>query len=189
MDATDVLYYDLAENEEISPERLDFIRREAVFVKAKEAAFRYASYQPRTESEIRARLAEDCPEDMIEQAVALLKEYNYVDDKAYARDFLRRELTAKHNGLARARFELRRKGVEDSVIDEAVAELGLDEDDEAEAALSALGAKLRGADFPEERKEKMRLYGFLARKGFSGSVIREAFERCGTDADEGYEDD
>jgi len=189
MDGVDILYYNLEENAEISRERLDCLNREVVFEKAKDAALRYVGFQARSEKEVRDKLAEDYPDEVIERVAELLKSYSYLDDKAYARDFLERKVAGAHNGLAKVRWELRQRGVDDSVVDEAVSEMGLGGDDEAAAALSALEGRLRGAEFPEDRKERNRLYGYLARRGFSGGVIREVFERMGADGEdgEGYE--
>ncbi|MCL2351794.1 MAG: recombination regulator RecX [Firmicutes bacterium] len=191
MDEADALGFGLAENEEISKERLDHILREAVLAGAKNEALRLVALRARTEAEIRGRLSGDYPAGVVVRVVKFLKSYGYIDDRAYARDFLEYGRGGRHFGLARIRFELRRRGVADGVIDEAVSGLKADGDGETEAALAALESRLRGAEFPQGRKERNRLRGYLARKGFSGETIREVFERMGAepDGEDGDEDE
>jgi regulatory protein len=99
----------------------------------------------------------------------------FIDDEAYARSFVRSKTAGA--GLARFRLkqELGRQGVERAVADEAIAEVFEEEAIDEVAAATALAAKrarsLRGADPQSQRR---RLYSYLARRGYSPSVIAEA---------------
>ena len=84
-------------------------------------------------------------------------------------------------GLARFRLkqELGRQGVDRAIADEAIAEVFEEESVDEVATATALAAKrvrsLRGADAQSQRR---RLYAFLARRGYSPSVISTAIEQA-----------
>jgi regulatory protein len=73
-------------------------------------------------------------------------------------------------GLARRALqqELRRKGIDDEVAQEALD--GIDDDSEVEAARMLVRAKLRSVRSLEPDVALRRLVGMLARKGHSSSV-------------------
>ena len=118
-------------------------------------------------------------------AVERLSSEGFINDDTYARSFVR----SKSGGAGLARFrlkqELGRQGVERAVAEEAIAEVfdeeGIDEVDTATALAMKRARSLRGAD-PQSRRR--RLYSFLARRGYSPSVIAAALaEAAGGDAD------
>ena len=92
-------------------------------------------------------------------------------------------------GLARRALaqELRRKGIDDEVVREALDEV--DPDDEVEAARMLVRAKLRSVRSLERDKAVRRLVGMLARKGHSSSVAyRVVREELGDqDEDAGFD--
>ena len=68
--------------------------------------------------------------------------------------------------------ELRKRGLDDVVIDEALGEFDRDaEYDNALEIALARAQRLRGVGY---EAAKRRLYGYLARRGFSGEVVGRA---------------
>ncbi len=101
--------------------------------------------------------------------------------------FARMWVESRHAGRGLARkalaHELRRRGVADSLVDEAVDRLPAAEE---EATARALVAKrLRSTRGLEPRTRTRRLVGMLARKGYpealAARVVREALESEGVD--------
>ena len=117
------------------------------------------------------------PAEFARLAVERLVSEGFVDDEAYARSFVRSKSAGA--GLARFRLkqELGRQGVERAIADEAIDRVFEDEAIDEVATATALAAKrarsLRGADPQSQRR---RLYSFLARRGYSPSIISTAME-------------
>lgn len=122
-----------------------------------------------------------------EIATALLdrfEEVGLVDDGAFARSWVSQRHQSK--GLSRRILaqELRRKGVDDEVAEEALGEL--DPAEEEAAARDLVRKKLRSMQRLEDQVATRRLVGMLARKGYAPGlafgVVREELRRAGREA-------
>ncbi len=123
----------------------------------------------RTRSELATKLASrNVPGDVATRLLDRFEEVGLVDDAAFAREWVEQRQSGK--GLARRALaqELRRKGIEDDVANEALDEV--DEDDEVESARRLVRAKLRTTRSLDRDRAVRRLVGMLARKGHSSSV-------------------
>ena len=112
-------------------------------------------------------------------AVRRLMELGYLDDEGYARD-LAASLTRRGYGARRVRQTLIAKGVDAETADEAIPE----DQDAAAAQIERWLSKLYKGK-PLDAKEKSRLYGALARRGFDGEAIRRGLRNL----QNGFEDD
>jgi len=140
------------------------------FTQAKEKALRYLGYRARTRKEITGKL-EEYPEEIVNEVLAMLEEYGYVDDLKFAEEYADARVRNKGYGKLRLRQELREKGVDPLAIDTVLSEL---EFDEVESAVEKLRRKASGS---LTEKEKKRYSGYLERQGFGYDVIRQAFKR------------
>ena len=118
--------------------------------------------------------------DAIEKALDFLKKYSYIDDEAYARDYIERSLRNRAVGRHRIRAGLLQKGVAREIIEGAISEAGEGMDDieygkGLELALKKLSS-LAGKDNCGQK-----LYAFLSRRGFSAAVIRKIFRKLKID--------
>lgn len=132
---------------------------------------------PRTQKELRdAMTKKGVPVEMAEDVLAKLAEYNYVNDNQFADNFVRARHVNQRKGAAVIRQELRRKGVEDDVVAEALEQIT--EESEHEAATALVARKLASTQSLEPAKRVNRLVGMLARKGYppglAYQVVREA---------------
>lgn len=120
-----------------------------------------------------------------EEAEAVLDRYTEVgllDDVAYADAAVRSGHA--HRGLGRRalRAELRRKGVDEDVAQQAIAAVG--PEDEERRARELVRRKLRTASGRDEVTMVRRLAGMLARKGYAeGLAIRVAREELRADGE------
>ncbi len=135
---------------------------------AAEAAMRKLSARMRTEWEIRDFLRSAAyPAEEIEAAIAELKDYAYLDDERYCREYF---LYAKARGKADARIvrELAQKGISAetarNVIEDLRAEAAGDDDAAADdrAAAIAVGCKMLRNQWDDGKPVDDR---FLARVG------------------------
>ena len=139
---------------------------------AKRYAFRLLGYRGRSERELRERLGKKgFPEEEISRTLADLKRSGFIDDAALAGHLRRQALEQKHLGYAAARQFMRRRGLPRDVVDDA---LGYDEETELVNARKLLDKKCRTMGNYLTEKDRKRLYDFLARRGFAGSVIGKA---------------
>jgi regulatory protein len=90
---------------------------------AVDRAARFLAYRPRSTKEIHKHLADkDTSEAVIEAALRRLEHMGYLDDRAFARYWVENRDTFKPRSPRALRYELRQKGVTDSVIDEVLDE-------------------------------------------------------------------
>jgi regulatory protein len=156
--------------------------------RARDVALGFLAYRPRSRGEVRRRLKTAAfPPAVIEACLDRLAADGLLDDGAFAAAFVRDRLRLKPKGPARLRDELRKRGVDGTVVETAIrdglAEAG--QTDESIAVSVALrwlngrGAREREAlasgRFGEARDAALhRLIGFLRRRGFGGEAVRSA---------------
>lgn len=120
------------------------------------------------------------PEEIASRLLDRFEEVGLIDDEAFARDWIAQRQSGR--GLARRALaqELRRKGIDDGVAREALAEVG--NEDEVEAARMLVRRKLRSVRSLDEQVAVRRLVGMLARKGHSSGVAYQVVrEELGAD--------
>ena len=146
---------------------------------ARTIALRMLERQPRTRLELaRAMARRGVPADVAAAVLDRFTEVGLVDDEAFAQAWV--ESRHRGRGLAKRALsaELRRRGVEESVLAEAVAHVT--DDDERAAARALVERKLRSMTSLPRDVQLRRLSGMLARKGFGSgvamSVVREVLD-------------
>jgi regulatory protein len=138
-----------------------------------DAAFRYLSYRPRSEAELRQRLKRrGFDSSSIERALILLKEQGLVDDVAFARFWKENRDSFSPRGRKMLESELKLKGVDPEIIVETLA--GLDEES---SAYEAARKKVKGGVGSDYFTFCRRLIAFLRRRGFSYEVARHTVNR------------
>jgi regulatory protein len=144
--------------------------------KAMLAAARLLDARPRSTAEVRLRLRrKEFPPEVIEQAVERLVDLGLLDDAAFSRYWVDNRQSFRPRGRLALRDELRRKGVDRTTIEQAIAEADAEGEPDAEAARAeqvARNALRRYADSPDRATFQRRLGGLLQRRGFSLDVIR-----------------
>lgn len=173
----DILFYKLKINEEITEEKLNMILENLVYIKAREHAFKFLSFKARTEKELFQKLKEKEYSDIVcQNVIDELKKYKYIDDLAYAQNFLKEKLNYKGVGTQKIKYLLAQKGVKREVIDELFYEDDF-YDEQLNKAIELINIKTRRIDILEMTdKEKKKIYDFLIRRGYTYSTINEAFK-------------
>lgn len=142
--------------------------------RAMHAALRLLDARPRSTAEVRLRLQRKAfSPQAIEQAISRLSELGLLDDAAFSRYLIENRQSFRPRGVRALRDELRRKGVERTTIETAIAAYAGDETDEAARALAIARAALhRYTGSPDRATFQRRLGGFLQRRGFQLDTIR-----------------
>jgi regulatory protein len=139
----------------------------------------------RTRSELAEKLRKrNVPQDIATRLLDRFEEVGLIDDAAFAQDWIAQRQSGR--GLAKRALaaELKRKGLDDVVAQEALSEI--DRDAEDDAAREQVRRKLRSMKGLEPEKATRRLVGMLARKGHSPGaayrIVREELEAAGLGA-------
>lgn len=153
---------------------------------ARAICLRLLTGSPRTRKQLADALAKrGIPAEVAEEVLARFEDVGLIDDAAFAGAWVE----SRHHGRGLARRalarELRTKGVDSAVIDEAVGQL--DSEQEERTARELVERKLRATRGLDREKRLRRLAGMLARKGYAEGltlrVVRRALEEEGEEAE------
>lgn len=158
--------YNIKVDEEISQDTYQEIMTEVILKRCKIRAMNILIKYDKTEKQIRDKLAQGFyPEEVIEDTIAYMKSYGYIDDGRYVSNYLirnksfksRKQIFAKLSAVGITKENIRR------VVDEM-------ENNEAEAIKKIVQKKkfdINTATFDERRK----MYQLLLRRGFEYADI------------------
>lgn len=156
----------------LTADEIDDLQTRATRETAKQLAINYLAQRPRSSREIARYLHDKAFEqDVIDDVVARLTELALIDDAAFARYWVEQRESFKPRGRTALSYELRQKGVPRDIIEAAVDDV--DEIDSARQAAAARADRL--AHLPQEQFYA-RLGGFLQRRGFGYSVVRQVLD-------------
>ncbi len=164
--------------QELSEEKIEQLQAEDAKERAFQQAMLFLSYRARSESEIRQNLRKhEIPEPVIEQTLDRLRQNGLANDNQFADAWVENRSTFRPRSRRMMAMELRQKGLNDEAVSSAVANV----DDEAlayEAAQKKV-ARYKTLEWNEFRK---KISDFLARRGFSYSVIAPIVTRLWNEA-------
>lgn len=166
--------FQIAEGQELKEEHYRCIMEEILPKRAKARCMNLLQSKDYTQKQLEDKLKMgEYPQQCIDEAIAYVKSYGYIDDRNYARSFIEYRLESRSRNRIEA--DLMRKGISKEVIREAfgeLEELGVSQDETA--MVSALLEKKRYQAGTATREEKQRMYGFLCRRGFSPDIVIKA---------------
>ena len=122
----------------------------------------------------KALLGRDIAGEIVQEELDRLERVGLIDDAALAESFVRVQHERKGLGRSALTVELRRRHIGQQCIDDALEQIG-DDDEQSRATELAVrrAPQLRSLD---GETAKRRLTGFLMRKGYSGSIVRVAVD-------------
>lgn len=177
----DLRHYRLEEGAEIKEEIFLDIRNEVVLRRAKKKAITCLERMDRTELEVRNKLSEaDYPSDVIEDAIAWLYSFHYLDDSRYAKHYISRRFLVKSK--KELQLQLHRKGISKELFEEAMEEC-IDEQQTLNGEEEFITPELAAIKRFVDRKcknvseiselEQKKIVQSLIRKGFHISDIQK----------------
>ncbi|HWU46277.1 MAG TPA: regulatory protein RecX [Humibacter sp.] len=108
-----------------------------------------------------------------------LQSVGLLDDAALALTLVYTQHTRKGLGRTAIAQELRRRHIEQAIIDDALSEI--EDDDELERALELAHKRASQLSSLDGQTARRRLSGYLARKGYASDIIRRAMESALSD--------
>lgn len=161
----------------VSLETLSRMQLESEKMTALDKALTHITSSMKTEREIRDFLKKKgYLSDVCDYVAEKMKGYGFLDDGQYAKTYA--ESAGKRMGRRLIAAELKRKGVGDGEIEEALNGLT----GERESALRVLGKYMRGK--PVDKKTLSKAYAYLIGKGYDYETARGALSAFGDTEDE-----
>ena len=158
---------------ELDENKIEQLQAEDARERALQQALLFLSYRARSESEIRKNLIKhEIPESVIDLTLDKLRQDGLANDNDFAQTWVENRNTFRPRSRRMLAMELRQKGLDDEAMQSALKSV----DDEP---LAYEAAKKRAVRFKELEWNEFRkkLSEFLARRGFSYSVIAPVVTR------------
>ena len=170
--------FGLRVGDQLSTDRLAEISDAEARHTALKSALRLLAYRPRSEAELRARLARKGVSDAtLETTVARMRELNLVNDSEFARLFVESRDRTSPRSRRNIAAELRSKGVDRGIVSQSVSTL-VDED----AAWRAAARRAPSLASLPYQGYRRRLADFLLRRGFDHETVRLTVARACVEA-------
>lgn len=166
-------HFGIREGEDLEEKTCMQIRKDVVLKRAKLRAMHLLTDMARTESGLREKLRQGLyPEDIVEDALAYVRSFGYLDDLRYAEHFIesRKDQKSKKEIYAL----LCSKGVPPEQIREAFESCYPEEGEQD--AIRRILEKKRVDPEHASREELRKLCGYLSRKGFRYEEISRALK-------------
>jgi regulatory protein len=159
--------YRIQEHASLSYQQYEALMTQTIGTRAKKRTMHLLEQMDRTEKQLRDKLAAgEYPERCIDDAISYVKKFHYLDDYRYACTYVqyRRERMSR----GQLTQKLMQKGVARDLIARAIGEY--DAEDETEQ-IRVLLEKRKYDPQNCDRKEFMRIYQYVLRRGFQSSDI------------------
>lgn len=159
---------------ELSEENYESIFQEILPKRAKLRCMNLLKTKDYTRRQLEDKLKQGgYPAEIIEDAVAYVESYGYVNDENYARNYI--EYHMQTRSRRRIENDLQQKGIRRELISrvfDELAEDGLEMDETSMIQKFLLKKNFHAGTATDEERQKM--YGFLYRKGFRAEAISRA---------------
>ncbi len=109
-----------------------------------------------------------------DKVINRLKELSYINDKEFAKDYIQTRLIINPKGENLLKLELRLKGVDRQIIDNAIQSANIDE---TKVALDVIERKKKSIKRTEGQKRKEKILRLLSSRGFKLETIYKILEK------------
>ncbi len=162
---------------DVDDEELKKLAYEDEFLKVKKYVYRLLEQRMYTCKEIRDKLTDrKFSEEIIQEVIATFERYGYLNDRNYAGEWIRSRTRSNPKGKYILRQELLRKGVEASIIDDALSQ-DFDESKEEDMALELARRKVRLYKNDDPVAARRKLQGVLFRRGFNSEIVNSVIKQ------------
>ena len=170
---TELAVQELRVGDSISDARYAALVLKDQHARALDAALRFLGARPRSEREIRDRLARhEFDPLVVDRVIERLRQLRLVDDAEFAAYWVEQRANHRPRGARLLKQELRQKGLSQDVVAEA-----LPSDDDQDGAYRAAQRKAVSLRAFDERTFKQRLGAFLQRRGYGYETVKPVVTR------------
>ncbi len=172
LDAQVFLQSGLKPGDQVSDQELFELIQASDARRAQEKALYLLEYRNYSKRELTEKIARTAASREAAQAAAgRMEELGLIDDRRFGEDYAKELFSRKGYGARRAAQELRRKGLDQELVQELVEKYGSPEQSE-ENIRRVLEKKYPG--WREDEKVRRRAFAALQRLGYSYQEVREA---------------
>lgn len=158
----------------LSDEKVEQLKQQDSLEEATKRALLVISYRPRSEAEVRRKLADkEYPEPVIEAVLERLRQAGLLGDEQFARTWVDNRVAFRPRSRRVVAYELRQKGVPEQAIEQALTEMPEEENLAYQTAVR-YARRLVGSDWDTYRR---RMSAFLARKGFTYDTVAPVVQK------------
>lgn len=144
--------------------------RSAEYERARKRAMYLLGSRDYSSAALREKLLNNYSEETADRVIEDMTEYGFLDDEEYAVKLAASLVKGKKYGIYRAKTEMRRKGVPEAMITDALAQY--EHEDYVEQLKDLIRKKY--SDKIEDRADRQKVIAALARRGFGFAEIKEA---------------
>jgi regulatory protein len=149
------------------------VEKSADFGKAKTRALKILSLRDHSGGELLAKLGLHFERETCEAALEWVREIGYQDDEKFAEKYAALLIKTKRYGVRKARWELKRKGLAEDVIDAALEAY---DGDEITGIITGI-IERKYVQFLNDRAGIKKTVDALARRGYDYDDIKAAVSR------------
>lgn len=140
---------------------------------------KYCAYQERCVKDVKDKLKSfDLPEKKKTKILDYLLDNRFVNDKRFARSFVRSKVNQSGWGVNKIRFHLMQKGIDKELIDEALGQT--DEEVYRQRLIDILKTKSKTVKAASDYEKKRKLAAYAMQKGFEGPLVWEVVKEFDT---------
>lgn len=173
----------LLKGKELDDEQVEKIRQFAAAAKASDLAAHFLSYEPRTIFEVLQYLKKhEISDEAANSAVNQLNELGYLDDRQYAKLFIKNDLRVGSDGPKSLLRKLTQKGVDPEISQTELDEV-MDED-WIEVGQRVIKSMIHQAGKLAQRELKRKMKTKLLMHGFDGGISSEIIASLDLEDDE-----
>lgn len=176
--------FSLRKGQELCGSTLSEIKSADTLRKAKRRALYLLGEKQFARKELEQKLKLTYGAETAKKAVDYMCELGYINDEEYAPKLAEYLIHSKRYGMRKARYEMLRRGLEENLVDDVLAEIGEDEIDEEIMSLLERKYYAKISDFDDRR----RTIAALARRGYDYRAVKRCIERLLDDYEEDEED-
>lgn len=154
----------------LSEEDIISLQRKDAFFTAQDAAYKFLSYRPRSEAEVRNKLLRrGCSQEDVDSVISRLKEKALLDDEAFAHYWREQYGERRLRGKGLVKAELRRKGIDKETVDRVTEDMN-----DAEGAYAAGAKRAKTMKYTGYSDFRKRLGNYLVGRGFKYESVNSA---------------
>ena len=159
VDEATLLKFALTKGTELTQDTIREIEQETQYQNAYQKALHFLNFKLRTAKEVYEKLEKlEVSDGVINQVLQQLMDYGFVNDQFYAESYVREN------------FALKKKGVNDSIIQKALAEY--DEATQLDQAIEIAQKYVDRQGNAPVKTVKQKVYGFLMQRGYDLDIVQ-----------------
>lgn len=168
---------EIEQDEVISQETLQEVYEKLLPLRGKKRALNLLQKKSYTEKQLRDKLESGFyPDEIIDIIIEYVKQYHYIDDLQYAKDYI--TYYSEYRSRGRIEMDLWKKGIEKEIVKDAYYALNEDTELTDETVLIKAILEKKHYDYDMAGyEEKQKMTAYLYRKGFQIDKIHQMLEK------------